>query len=191
MSVQFVVPHRFTVEEFQRMAETGILSPEDRVELIEGEIVEMTPVGSRHVDCVISLDDFFRDVVGRDVRISVQNPVRLEGSHPHPDVALLRRRSGYAKELPTAADCLLLVEVADATVLYDRNVKSRMYAREAIPEYWVLDLPLNSVVVHLGPVAGEYTDVREYRYRESFVSPALGGRELRVQDVIGPSDSEG
>jgi Uma2 family endonuclease len=186
MSVQFAEPHRFTVEEFQRMAETGILSPEDRVELIEGEIVEMTPAGSRHVQCVFDLDDFFREVIDRGVRVSIQSPVKLETSHPHPDVALLRGRS-YASELPTPADCLLVVEVADSTVLYDRNVKSGMYARAGIPEYWIVDLSQNSAVVHLDPVAGEYAEVREYASGESFVSPALGGREIRVRDLLGPA----
>lgn len=186
MAVQFAMPHRFTVEEFQRMGEIGILSPEDRVELIEGEIVEMTPVGSRHVSCVMDLDDFFREVVGKEIRISVQNPLVLEGSHPHPDVALLRRRAeGYAGGLPTPEDCLLVVEVADATVLYDRNVKSRMYARAGIPEYWVVDLPRNTVAVHRSPQGGEYVEVEEYGYGQAWTSTALGGREVSVEDVLG------
>ena len=188
MSVQFAGPRRFTVEEFQRMGETGILGPEDRVELIEGEIVEMTPVGSRHVWCVMHLDDFFREVIGREFRISVQNPLRVEGSQPQPDVVLLRRRAGQDTDaLPDPSDCLLVVEVADSTVLYDRNVKSRTYARAGIPEYWVVDLPRNAVAVHRSPRGSEYADVEEYGHGQSWTSPALGGREVRVEDVLGPA----
>ncbi|HWK88986.1 MAG TPA: Uma2 family endonuclease [Longimicrobium sp.] len=186
MSVQFAMPHRFTVDEFQRMGEAGIFSPDDRVELIEGEIIEMTPVGSRHVACVIRLDNYFRELLGREVVVSIQNPLQLEGSQPLPDVALLHPRAdGYADDLPRPADCLLVVEVADTSFLLDRNSKRVAYARAGIPEYWVVDLQANSVVVHRSPRGADYQTVKEHRVGESFVSPVLGGREVAVQQLVG------
>ena len=189
MSVQYAQKHRFTVDEFHRMAETGILSPDDRVELIDGEIVEMTPIGSRHAACVAGLDDLFRDLLGRTVTIFVQNPLQLENEQqPNPDVSVLRRREDrYAGQLPTAADALLVVEVSDSSVLLNRNVKSRRYARAGIAELWVVDLTRSSVLVCREPNAGEYRELAEYQLGQSFVSPALGGREVRVEDVLGPA----
>ncbi len=189
MSVQYAQKHRFTVDEFHRMGETGILSPDDRVELIDGEIVEMTPIGSRHAACVAGLDDLFRDLLGRTVTIFVQNPLQLEDEQqPNPDVSGLRRREDrYAGQLPAAADALLVVEVSESSVLLVRNVKSRRYARAGIAEFWVVDLTRNSVLVCRDPNAGEYCDVAEYQLGQSFVSPALGGRDVRVEDVLGPA----
>lgn len=188
MSVQFAEPHRFTVDEFHRMTETGILSPDDRVELINGEIIAMTPMGPRHASRTRVIYRRLERLLGNEAVVSMQLPVNLGSAEPYPDVSVARWREDlYEEAHPTPGDVLLLVEVADSTVLYDRNVKSRMYAHAAIPEYWVVDLPQNTVVVHLDPAAGDYSDVREYDLAESFVSPALGGREIRVRDVLGPS----
>jgi Uma2 family endonuclease len=190
MSVQYVQPHRFTVDEFHRMAETGILAPDDRVELINGEIVEMTPVGPRHASRVRRIELWLHEMLGREAVVSGQSPVDLGFAEPYPDVSVARWRDDlYEEAHPTPAEVLLLIEVADSTVLFDRNVKSGMYAQAGIAEYWVVDLPRDSVAVFRSPQEKGYTDVREYSRGESFISPALGGREVRVEDVLGPAAS--
>lgn len=188
MPVQHARHHRFTVDEFHRMAETGILSPDDRVELIDGEIVEMTPMGPRHAARTRAIQRTLERLLGNGAVVSVQLPISLEGAEPYPDVSVARWREDlYERAHPTPADVLLLVEVSDSTVLYDRNVKSATYARAGIREFWMADLPPDVVVVFTSPHSGRYADAREYRRGQSFVSPALGGREVRVEDVLGPA----
>lgn len=178
---------RFTVDEFVRMADAGVFAPDARLELIDGEIIEMTPVGGRHVTCVFALDDYFREVVGPEVRVATQNVLRLPDANPWPDLTLLRRADVVPGEVPGAGACLLVVEVADSTVLYDRNRKRVLYARAGIPEYWVVDLQRDTVVVHHTPRGGDYEQAAEHAHGERFASAALGGREVRVEDVLGPA----
>jgi Uma2 family endonuclease len=187
MSVQFARNRRFTVDEFHRMAETGILSPDDRVELINGEIVEMTPVGPRHAACVRGIALWLHELLGREAIVSVQSPIAVGAAEPYPDAAVLRWREDlYRTVHPTPADTLVLIEVADSSVLYDRNVKSEMYARAGVPEFWLVDLTRNAVVVFSDPQGGRYVRVDDYTSGESWVSPGLGGREVKVEDVLGP-----
>jgi Uma2 family endonuclease len=174
---------RFTVEEFQRMGEAGIFAPDERVELIDGEIIQMTPIGPWHMEAVFALEDYLRPIVGKDVRISIQMPVQLSGSEPQPDVALLRRSAVRSGALPPPSACLLVVEVSDSTVHFDRNRKRLDYAAAGIVEYWVLDLPAQTVVVHLEPVSGDYRHIAEYRRGTAFDSPALG-RKVDVNGVL-------
>jgi Uma2 family endonuclease len=180
------VRRRFTVEEFQRMGEVGIFAPDERVELIDGEVIEMTPIGPRHMESVFALEDYLRPIVGREVRVSIQMPVQLTESQPLPDLALLRRSDMRPGELPSPSACLLVVEVGDSTVDFDRHAKRLSYARAGIPEYWVIDLPAQMIVVHLEPAAEDYRRVTEYRRRTSFQSPALGGLDIRVDEVLLP-----
>lgn len=135
MSVQ-LLRRSFTVEEYHRMAEAGILREDDRVELLEGEIVEMTPIGSRHAACVDRLNQLGVRGVGPRAIVRVQSPVRLgERSEPQPDLTLLRARPDfYAHAHPGPADVLLIIEVAEASADADRTVKMPLYARAAIPE---------------------------------------------------------
>ena len=178
---------RFTVEEFQRMGEAGIFAPDERVELIDGEIIRMTPIGPRHMQCVFAVEDFLRPLVGPEVRVSIQMPVQLPDSQPQPDVALLVRSEFRGDELPSPTSCRLVVEVSDSTVHFGRNAKRLDYARAGIPEYWVIDLPAQTVVVHLEPGSSDYRKVAEYRSRTSFRSPALGGHAVRVDDLLAPA----
>ncbi len=180
------VRRRFNVEEFQRMGEAGIFAPDERVELIDGDIIQMAPIGPRHVECVFALDDYLRSAVGPGVRISIQMPIQLQASQPLPDLALFRRDALRRGELPSPSACLLIVEVADSTVDFDRNMKRLEYAGAGIPEYWVIDLPAQMIVVHLEPMEGDYQNITEYRRRTSFDSLALDGREVRVDDLLVP-----
>jgi Uma2 family endonuclease len=185
MSVQ-VAKWTFTTDEYHRMVKAGILSEDDLVELIEGEIVKMSPIGSRHAACVKHLNSILSKRLDH-VIISIQDPIVLNDySEPQPDVALLRPRDDYyAGSLPTADDVLLIIEVADTSVEYDRNVKLPLYALSRIPEVWLAVLPEDLVEAHSGPVNGTYQNVR-YLHRGESISPGnLPTFALRVDDILG------
>jgi Uma2 family endonuclease len=148
-----VVRHRFTVADYHRMAETGILREDDPVELIEGEILEMTPIGRRHQASVDRLNDLFARGLGDRAIVRVQGSIRLnEYSEPEPDLVLLRRRADfYADQDAGPADVWLVVEVADSSLPYDRDVKAALYARAGIPEFWLVDVNGRSVTVYREP----------------------------------------
>src|SRR5919204_3664769 len=171
MAVQ-LVRRRFTTAEYEQMGETGILGEDDRVELIDGEVIEMSPIGRRHVAGVLRLErllgDRFRDVA----LVSSQNPVSLPPyDEPQPDVALLVPRADfYVSGLPGAADVLLLIEVADQSARYDREVKVPRYARVGIREVWVVDLEHDRLLAYRDPAGGAYQVVQTLRRGEA-VSP--------------------
>lgn len=151
----------FSVDEYHQMVRTGILSEADRVELIEGEIVQMSPIGRRHAACVNRLNQLFSRRLGTAVLVSIQNPVSLsQHSQPQPDVALLRPRADfYASGHPGSDDILLVVEVAETSAQFDREVKIPLYAEAGIPEVWLVDLAAGTISVHRGPTAGGYDQV--------------------------------
>jgi Uma2 family endonuclease len=151
----------FTVDEYHRMGETGILGADERVELIEGEIVQMAPIGPRHIGCVINANRLFLTRLGDRAVVSPQNPVVIPPrSEPQPDLLLLRSRAvSYSRELPTSQDVLLAVEVADTTVRFDRLVKARLYARAGIAEFWLCLAVEGAVEVHRGPSQEGYAHV--------------------------------
>jgi Uma2 family endonuclease len=134
-----ITRYRFTVEEYHKMAEAGVFSEDDRVELIQGEVVEMTPIGWRHARCVSTLNMLLtRYADGRYV-VSVQNPIAVdEHGEPQPDLALVTELP--VGRLPGPEEVLLVVEVSVTTLSYDRNVKLPLYARAGIPEAWIVDL---------------------------------------------------
>lgn len=186
MSLQ-IAKRQFNVTEYYRMAETGILSEHDRVELIEGEIIKMSPIGSRRAACVKRINLILVQQAGSIGLVSVQDPIRLDDySEPEPDVALLKpRRDFYAQAHPAPADVLLVVEVADTSVEYDREVKMPLYARAEIPEMWLIDLPIETIEVYSEPVGETYRDVRRYRRSESFTSKTFPALALAVDDILG------
>ncbi len=151
----------FTREEYHRMAEVGILKPTDRVELIRGEIVEMSPPGRRHVAFVNNLTQLLVSRLAGRAIVSVQNPVALsDDSEPQPDLAVIRRRPVSYKEAEIAThDVLLLIEVAESSLAYDRSTKLRLYAEAGVAEYWVVDGAAERIEVHRTPEAGGYRDV--------------------------------
>lgn len=154
MAVDVERPRRlFTVEEYHRMADAGILGEDERVELIEGEIVQMAPIGPRHIGCVINATRLFITRLGDRAVVSPQNPVVIPPrSEPEPDLLLLRPRTvSYSRELPTSQDVLLAVEVADTTVRFDRLVKARLYARAGIAEFWLCLAADGAVEVYRRP----------------------------------------
>lgn len=147
-----------TVAEYHRMGEAGILSGSDRVELVEGELVAMSPVGSPHAGTVNALNRLLVGAVGGRGVVSVQNSVRLDDrTEPEPDLAVLRPRADdYRSSTPGPEDVVLVVEVADTSLGYDRAVKAPLYASHGIPELWIVDLAAREVEVHRMPEGGRY-----------------------------------
>jgi Uma2 family endonuclease len=173
MAIELDLPRRlFTVDEYHRMAEVGIFHPDERVELIEGEIVEMAPIGPRHAGCVINANRLFFTRLGNRTVLSPQNPVVIRPrSEPQPDLLLLRPRAvSYSHEHPGPEDVLLAVEVADTNVRFDRLVKARLYARAGIAEFWLFLVTEGAVEVYRAPGPDGYTTVTRYGPGE-MVSP--------------------
>ena len=163
--------YRFTVDEYHCMAKAGIFDEDSRVELIEGDIVEMAPIGGPHLWCVNRLTRLFVLLVGTRAIVSVQNPVQLsERSEPQPDVVLLRPRDPADTSTPMPIDVLLLIEVADTTLLYDRRRKLPLYARAGIPEVWIVNLRDERIEVYRQPAATGYQQQTVYE-RGSTLAP--------------------
>ncbi len=167
------------------MAEAGILSEDDRVELIDGEIVEMAAVGGRHIRTVNRLTMLLAPAAaGQELTISVQNPLRLDDkTEPEPDLALIRETSG--EEVPKASEALLVVEVAETSLSWDRNVKVPRYARAGIPEVWLVDLASGSVEAYTESQPDEsYATVRTLGADEEMACGALGGLGVQVREIL-------
>jgi Uma2 family endonuclease len=186
MSVQYQ-RHYFNVDEYYRMAEVGLLSPDVRVELIDGEIFEMSPIGSTHAGTVDRSSAFLNRKLGGTVIVRVQNPVRLNDfSEPQPDLALLKpRKDFYANSHPVPEDVLVVIEVADTSLDYDRNVKLPLYARAEIPEAWLMVLLKDVIEVHSQPKGGKYQKVQRLKRGKTLVSPTIPAFSCKVEDLLG------
>jgi len=180
---------RFTVEEYHRMAEAGILHEDDRVELIEGEIVEMSPIGHHHIASVMALSRRLTLAVGDRAVMSPQNPVRLSrDTEPEPDVVLLRPpETRYWQQAPCVEDVLLLIEVADSSYRYDRDVKLPLYARAGIPEVWVVDVADGAVEVHRQPGLRGYASAQRVERGGTIAPVAFPDATLAVAEVLPPA----
>ena len=176
--------HRFTVADYHRMVEAGILTENDRVELIRGEIVVMAPIGSPHSACVCRLNEAFEPLGATTLRSS-QNPVVLMDSEPEPDFLLLARRDDYyAGAHPTPADVYLLVEVADSSQRFDRGVKGPLYASNGIREYWIVDLETDRVEVHRSPEERRWREVSIPGRGDSVALEAFPEFVVPLDDVL-------
>ena len=152
--------HRVTVDEYYRMSEVGLLAPDARTELIDGEVIDMAPIGSPHSGKLDRLNYLLLAVLGESARVRIQHPVRLDRhSEPQPDLAVvLPREDFYESRHPLPTDTLLIVEVSDSTLLLDLNVKVPLYARHQVPEVWVVDLEHNGIHFFRSPQNGVYID---------------------------------
>lgn len=180
--------YRFTVEDYHRMAEAGILSEDDRVELIEGEILQMAPIGGEHAACVNGSARLLIKRLDDRAVVSIQNPVRLSaGSEPEPDLMLLRPRADqYWQGLPEPEDVLLIIEVSDSTLHFDRGTKLPMYAAAGIPEVWIVDLERRRVLVHRGPDGDLYREA--IVIDQGSISPAaFPDVALQLDEIFGES----
>src|SRR4051812_14021193 len=179
--------HRFTRSEYHRMAQTGILAPDARVELIDGEIIEMSPIGSRHMAAVDRLTNLFVPRVQGVAITRIQGSIALsDNGEPEPDVALLRYRDDFYAMAPATEEAvLLLVEVADSSEEYDRLTKAPLYARYGIPELWIADLNRDLITRHLDPTPGGYASAQVF-CRGEFLSPlAFPDLTIAVNDILG------
>jgi len=169
------------------MAEVGLLSEDSRVELIEGEIIEMSPIGSTHGGTVNRSSALLNRKLGDIAIVSVQNPIRLDDfSEPQPDIALLKpRKDFYSKSHPKPEDVLVVVEVTDTSVDYDRNVKLPLYARAGIPDVWLMVLARDVIEVHSQPKNGKYQKVQRLRRGKTLISSTLPKFSCRVEDLLG------
>lgn len=179
-------PHRFTVDEYHQLRETGILGEDDRVELIEGELVDMNPIGSRHAGCVNRLTKRLHvELLGR-VLIAVQNPLALPGSELYPDLVVLRNREDfYGRAHAGPDDVLLLVEVADSSLAADRRVKVPLYARHGLRQVWLVDLEAETVEDYRQPTASGYVETRPLRRGDILTAEAFPELRIAVADVLG------
>lgn len=186
MSVQ-VERHHFTVDEYYRMGAAGILAADDRVELIDGEIIKMSPIGSRHAACVRRLDALLNRSVSHMAQVSAQNPIRVSDfSEPQPDIALLRPRADfYAPGHPTPADVLLVIEVAETSVEYDREIKAPLYARAGIAEMWLINLREDLIEIYTNPAGRSYQSVRRAARGESFAPQNFLALTFDVDEILG------
>ena len=166
--------HRLDVDAYYKMAEAGILTDPQRVELIDGEIIDMPAIGSPHAATTNRLARFFSRALRDEVAlVNVQSPLRLDAyNEPEPDVMLLRPRlDGYRADHPGAADVLLLVEVSESSLAYDRSTKLALYTKFGVPEVWIVDLLGGAVEVYREPKEGAYA-LRE-RLTGAPLAPAL------------------
>jgi len=179
--------HFFTAMEFERMGQAGVFRADARLELLEGEIIEMSPIGSRHAACVNFLSRSLNRKVGDATIVSTQNPVRINDfSEPQPDVALLRPHADFYRTAhPTPADVLLIIEVSDTTVEYDRQVKVPLYAGADIEEVWIVNLPEEKIEVYAGLVGGVYQSISHVGRDAEVRAQTVAGLVVSVAEVLG------
>ena len=182
-----ITHRRFTVAEFLHLADIGFLREDERVELIRGEIVEMSPINVAHASTVSRLLSVLSNLLGHRVILSVQNPVQLDDfTLLQPDVALLKPQDDfYSKQHPVPEDVLLLIEVSDSTVSYDRRVKASLYGTAGIIEYWIVNLPERQIEVYREPRADGYRTVTRYASGETLSPLAFPDVALLVEEVLG------
>ncbi len=178
--------HRLTVAEYHRMGEVGVLAPDARVELIDGEVVDMAPMKSRHASVVGRLNAMLSRAAGDAALVWCQLPLHLDsGSEPEPDLMLLRPRADfYAAAHPEAADVLLLIEVSEGSARYDREVKIPLYARHGVAEAWVVDLDARLVRFFRAPSAGAYTDITASETPGRLAPQALPGLVVDLATLL-------
>jgi len=179
-----------TTAEYELMVEEGILSEEDRVELLEGEIVEMSPIGWAHSFCVNRLISIFSAYLGQSLLIWSQSPIRLtDNSEPQPDFALIKSRPDLSPASPpTAVDVILLVEVADSSLDKDRGRKLRLYAKDGTTDYWIVNIPDGIIEVYSKPMAGKYGKSHIAKRGETLPLPAGLTGTVKVDDILGKID---
>ena len=179
--------HRITVDEYHRMAEVGLLAPDARVELIDGEIIDMPPIGKEHTSVVDQLNRLFVRAVGDEAIVRVQGSVRLgRMSEPEPDLVLLRSRADfYRSRFATGTDTLLVIEVSDSTLRYDRDVKIPLYARNGVPEVWIVDLQNDQLLVYGELESGKYRSHAVVGRPDRTELTALPGVSVDLSAVFG------
>ncbi|MBD2395112.1 Uma2 family endonuclease [Cyanobacterium aponinum FACHB-4101] len=160
---------KFAIEEYHQIIASGVLKEDYLIELINGEIFEMSPVGFRHASCVNKLNQLLSLKLGNKAIISIQNPIKLnDNSEPQPDIVLLKpRHDFYANQHPTVEDIFLLIEVADSSIEYDRTFKIPIYAENKVQEVWLVDLNQNLLEVYQNPQTNYYQNIKKLSSQDS------------------------
>ena len=187
-----IIRKRFTVDEYHRMVDVGILEPKERLELIDGEIVEMTPIGHRHFVRVLRVSTLFIKAFGDGAAVSVQSSIRLnDWTEPEPDLVVFKPRPDfYAGKKPTPQDVLFVMEVADTSLQYDRNVKVPLFAAAGIPEVWIEDAKNDVLYVYRDPLGGNYAVTIEAK-RGDLISPiAFPDIQFPIDHLLGEPITE-
>ncbi len=187
------IRRRFSVEEYYAMADAGILKRDERVELIDGEIIVMSPIGNEHAASVDAGTEYLLPLVAGRANVRVQAHLRLDDHHqPEPDLMLLKRRDDfYRHAAPGPDDVLLLIEVSNSSLSYDRSVKLALYARFEIPEVWLANIPARVVESHSNPIDGKYATTRVYRPGDTVSPIAFPDVELPVSLIMGALHESG
>jgi Uma2 family endonuclease len=180
---------RLTVQDYTRMEEVGILGPEERVELIDGAIIAMPPIGSVHASSVLKLDHLLQSAVRGQALVLVQSSIVLDDYNaPQPDLALLKMRADfYRSGLPGPSDVLLVVEVAQSSLRYDRGVKLPLYAQYRIPEYWLIDEVSQRLIRHRAPLERSYARTDEPDLAKPVDIELLPSVRLDLSEFFGSS----
>lgn len=178
--------YRFSIDEFHRMVTAGVFDEDDRVELIEGEVLEKSPIGPEHAVCVDKLNLLLGRRLGRRAILRVQSPIQLgRRSEPQPDLSILRPPiTAYEERHPGPGDVLFVIEVADTTVESDRELKLPFYARKGIVEAWLVDLPGQAVEVHRSLGRRGYAEVRRLERGAHLLVAGVAGCRLGVSDIL-------
>jgi Uma2 family endonuclease len=185
-SVEPVERRRFTADEFDAMAAAGIFHQDDRVELIEGDVIDMSPIGVAHARIVRRLNNLLARRLDDSILVDVQNPIRLNDlNQPQPDLALVHNRA-YVESHPTAADIVLVIEVADSTLAYDRDVKLPLYARLGVSQVLLVDISNTTVTHYYEPRDDVYRQITLFRANDQFVLALSTDLqvELDVSDIF-------
>ncbi len=185
MSIQ-LAKRLLTVSDYHKMAEVGILDEDDRIELINGEIIEISPIGSLHVNRVNRITSIFKKLPDEKAILSIQNPVSIAPySEPEPDISLLEFRADfYEDQLPSAENVLLVIEVADTSLGYDREVKKPLFAAAGIPELWIVNIEDEQVEVYKNPQNGDYAAKRIFKRGETIHLEHLDF-SVEVEQILG------
>jgi Uma2 family endonuclease len=170
----------WTVEKYRQAIEAGVFTERDRIELLDGQIVKMSPISKYHAACLKKLTRLFYERTGSRYIISVQDPVILDDkSEPEPDLAILSFKADfYAGALPRAEDILLIVEISGSTLKYDREYKTAVYAAAGIPEYWIVNLNEEQLEQHLAPLDGVYQQIHIWKRKQRFFHEWLGDLDI-------------
>ena len=176
---------RFTVDEYYKIIELGMLKDYEKAEIIEGELIQKMPIGDRHAAVVNNLNRFLVKNVADDILVSNQNPVRLSDyDEPEPDFALSDLTKYDGRRHPQPAEILLLIEVSDSTLKYDRSTKLVLYAEAEIPEVWIVNLPNDIIEIHTKPGSGIYQLTKIYKRGETLESEILPDLKLEVDKIL-------
>ncbi|WP_069791675.1 Uma2 family endonuclease [Cyanobacterium sp. IPPAS B-1200] len=177
---------KFAIEEYHQIITSGVLKEDYLIELINGEIFEISPVGFKHASCVKKINYLFAEKLGSKVIIGVQDPIKLNNnSEPQPDIVLLKpRKDFYANDHPTVEDIFLLIEVADSSIDYDRTFKIPIYAENKVREVWLVDLNQNLLEIYQNPQKNYYQNITKLSSEDSLTLSQPEPITIRLDRIL-------